>query len=460
MKSAREVILRSWRALHPLNSSADNARPGKRPAVSISLAILSGLTATEIIRQGAFYPADAFTVTVVSLGLILGALLTGIDRRAVWVMLAVGTCTLWWLFSAVYHGPATTFFPLGASMVGFLAAFLVVRGLDQVQRLGAAVILATIGAAASAIGLVASVMRWYPLAMPAQNLWRLSTTLTYSDAAGMLLGMALLIAVALDQRRWFARVDVALCMAGLVATQSRGAALGVLVGGAIMPLAAARHALRPILAGLGGGLLVVGTSSGPTHQPVVGMALGVIVVVGGVVPSSLRRPRLRLSRITRRQALIVAIGGLVVAGFALAALHTPIQRRVELASTGDRITEWHAAFDQWRSSPGIGVGPDLLLTFHAVDGTYAHYAHNEYLQILADAGAVGGLLLLVAIGTVVIAIRREDTISSCAAASLVVFAVTGALDFDWHLAALGLVGGWAAGLASPPVSEGAEGDGT
>ena len=48
-------MLRSWRALHPLNSSADKARPGKRPAVSISLAILSGLTATEIIRQGAFY---------------------------------------------------------------------------------------------------------------------------------------------------------------------------------------------------------------------------------------------------------------------------------------------------------------------------------------------------------------------------------------------------------------------
>jgi len=26
----------------------------------------------------------------------------------------------------------------------------------------------------------------------------------------------------------------------------------------------------------------------------------------------------------------------------------------------------------------------------------------------------------------------------------------GALDFDWHLAALGLVGGWVAGLAARP----------
>jgi hypothetical protein len=32
-------------------------------------------------------------------------------------------------------------------------------------------------------------------------------------------------------------------------------------------------------------------------------------------------------------------------------------------------------------------------------------------------------------------------------AALLAFAVVGALDFDWHLASLGLVGGWVAGLA-------------
>ena len=73
--------------------------------------------------------------------------------------------------------------------------------------------------------------------------------------------------------------------------------------------------------------------------------------------------------------------------------------------------------------------------------------------MLADGGIVGALLLVlagVAVGRVV---RREDVATSCAAAALVAFAVAGALDFDWHLAALGLLGGWVAGLASPPPAE-------
>jgi O-antigen ligase len=416
-----------------------------------AFAVVAGLTAAEIVRQGAFYPADAFVVAVISAGLIVRSW-TGIDGRARWVALAVTACTGWWFLSAVVHGRAQAFLPLGASMTAFLAAFLVVRRLDAGQRLGAAQALATIGAGAAVIGLAASVMRWFPLAMPAQNLWRLSTSLTYSDAAGMLLGMALLTGIALDQHRWLTRVDVSLCMAGLVATQSRGAVLGVLVGACVVPMAAARRALRSILAGLVGGLVVVGTSSGPAHHPLAGVVVGAVIVAAG----GIRRPR-HGRRITRRQVRVTIVATVVAVAFATAALHTPIQRRVELASTSDRITEWHAAFDQWRSSPWIGVGPDRLLTFHAVDGTYAFFAHNEYLQVLAGAGVVGELLLLVAVGTVAVAVRREDTLSSCGVAALAVFAVAGALDFDWHLAVLGLMGGWVCGLAGrtpcPPSTE-------
>jgi hypothetical protein len=54
---------------------------------------------------------------------------------------------------------------------------------------------------------------------------------------------------------------------------------------------------------------------------------------------------------------------------------------------------------------------------------------------------------------VVRAVRREDVATSCAAAALVAFAVVGSLDFDWHLAALGLVGGWVAGLAARSDTE-------
>ncbi len=146
--------------------------------------------------------------------------------------------------------------------------------------------------------------------------------------------------------------------------------------------------------------------------------------------------------------------GLATVGIAVGAgvvLRVPIERRVALGSSEDRSYEWNAAFDQWRSSPIVGVGPDRTLFFHAPDGNYAHFSHNEYLQILADGGVIGEILL-VGIGVCVVrAIRREDIATSCATAAFVAFAVVGALDFDWHLAALGLVGGWVAGLAGRPA---------
>jgi hypothetical protein len=83
-----------------------------------------------------------------------------------------------------------------------------------------------------------------------------------------------------------------------------------------------------------------------------------------------------------------------------------------------------------------------------VDGTYAHFAHNEYLQVAADAGLIGLALLVLAGLSLVRAVRRVDLVTSCATAALVCWAVGGAFDFDWHLPFVGLLGGWVAGLAT------------
>jgi hypothetical protein len=411
------------------------------------LAIVIGMTAAAILRQGAFYAKDAFGVAVVSGGVIAVELAAGVDRRARTAAVAIGACTFWWWGAALVHGPGKAFLPLGASMLAFLAGFLVVRRLDDLQRAWAATAIATLGAAAAAIGLEASVMRRFPLAMPAQNLWRLSTTLTYADAAGLLVGIALLVGVSLDQRRWLARVDVYLCMAALVATESRGAALAVAAGAFLVPMTTARAALRPLLAGVAGGLVVVATSSGSAKHPLAGIAVVAGLVFAAVVgpPSTFRR--VRISRRTLAKTALVVAGCTIVA---LVALRTPIQRRVELSSTNDRVVEWTAAVKQWWSSPLTGTGPDKILRFHARDGTFAHFAHNEYLQIAAGGGAIGLVVLVLAIGTVAATLRRDDTLSSCACAALVAFVVAGFLDFDWHLSALGLIAGCVAGLAARP----------
>ncbi len=101
------------------------------------------------------------------------------------------------------------------------------------------------------------------------------------------------------------------------------------------------------------------------------------------------------------------------------------------------------------------------------NGSFAHYAHNEYLQVAVDAGVIGLLLLVVVVVAVAKSVRRTDVATSCALGALITFAVCGAVDFDWHLPTIALMGGLVAGMAGaatalrpgtdapPPVAAGA-----
>ena len=129
-------------------------------------------------------------------------------------------------------------------------------------------------------------------------------------------------------------------------------------------------------------------------------------------------------------------------------LRHEIGLRALAPSDHDRSTEWSVAWHQWASAPAFGVGPDRILFFHTVDGTYARFVHNEYLQVAADAGAVGFALLLLALVAIIRAVRRVDVLSSCACAALVCCAIAGAFDFDWHLPFVGFLAGSCAGLAA------------
>jgi len=440
-------------------ADVDHERGVATPAVFAG--VVAGLMVAATIREGAFYPADAALVLVVSLVVATGLLLIGPDKRAVVVVAGLGGLALWWLVRAAAQGRAGSFLPLGASIIGFGCAFLATRRLEGRYRVLATQLVVAVGAVSAAAGLIATTARWYPLAMPAQNLWRLSTTLTYSNAAGALLAVALLAGLGLEQRAALTKLMVCLCAAGLVATQSRGAVLGAVVGVLLVPLAQLRRAALTVCLGVLGGLAVVATSSGGSAQPLATVAVAFAVVLAVAFPRrgyQVALPAKLTGRFpggVRKRIALVVVLGLATVGIAVGAglvLRVPIERRVALGSSEDRSYEWSAAIDQWRSSPIVGVGPDRTLYFHAPDGNFAHFSHNEYLQVLADGGVVGAILLVCTGVCVVRAVRREDVASSCATAALVAFAVAGALDFDWHLAALGLVGGWVAGLAGRPVA--------
>jgi hypothetical protein len=443
-----------------LGSSPIYVNTGRRVATPVVLAgIVGGMLVAATIREGAFYPADAALVLSVSLVVAVALLFTAPDRPAFAVMASIGALAAWWLVRAAAQGRTGSFLPLGASMIGFGCAFLATRRLEDRYRVLATQLLVAVGAVSAAVGLVATSTRWFPIAMPAQNLWRLSTTLTYSNAAGVLLAVALLVGLGLDQRARLTQLMVCLCAAGLVATQSRGAVLGAVVGVLIVPLAQLRRAAVTVVLGVLGGLAVVATSSGGSAQPagtvavIAAVAIAVALPRRGAAAGASSPPSGASSGGGRRRAVIVVVVSLVAVGVTVGAglvLRVPIERRVALGSSEDRGYEWAAAFDQWRSSPVVGVGPDQTLYFQAPDGNYAHFAHNEYLQMLADGGLVGEILLVAAGVCIVRVVRREDVATSCAAAALVAFAVAGALDFDWHLAALGVMGGWVAGLAARP----------
>jgi hypothetical protein len=423
----------------PTGSSAD--LPTREWIVA---ALLFGLMLVEGLREGGFWRADAFVVAVAAAVFLTAAIaITPSDRGSSMVMISVVLLALWWLVRAQTSGSLREFLPLGASFLAFAAAFAAVRPLTGRAREAAGLGVVCLGAGGALVGFAGLIWRWYPMAMPAQGLWRLSSTLTYSDAAGLALGICLLVALGTDLCPWLTRMAVCLCAGGLLATQSRGAYVALACACLLVPWHRYARFLVPLLAGAGLGVAAMVSSPDTGYVPWLGAVL--ILAIGAAAVARWDIGSFAVG--TPRRVVVVLVLFCAVIG-ALSLLHHEIGLRAFAPSDQDRSVEWSTALHQWRTAPIVGVGPDRLLEFHAPDGTYAHFVHNEFLQIAADAGIVGVAFLGLAALSVIRVVRRFDVLSSCATAALVCWAVAGAFDFDWHLPFVGLLGGWCAGLAS------------
>lgn len=432
----------------PLVEADSAPHPSATPfLIWLPAAVLLGLGVVEVIRDGGFWRPDAIVVAIISLPLIAAALLPRrLDGRSLAFVGAAALVTGWWLLRAVETSSWRTFFPFGASMLGLVATFIAVKNLMGRSRDAAAFAAAMFGAALSLFGFVGLIIRWFPVAMPAQGLWRLSTSITYSDAAGAVLGVCLLIALSGSAPlEWLNRVAVCLCAAGLIATESRGAIIATICGCVLVPVAQHRRFTIALAAGALLGAFAVATSPSAHAVPALAVALAVLVAVAACWHPSLRLPA---GLGGRRRLIIVAAAMLAVASALALLTHHEIGLRALAPSDQDRAYEWSAAWHQFLAAPYLGVGPDVLLRFQAPDGTYAHFAHNEYLQIAADTGIVGLMLLVGAFAAAARLVRRSDAVSSCAVGALVCWAVVGAFDFDWHIPVFGLLGGCAIGLAA------------
>lgn len=140
--------------------------------------------------------------------------------------------------------------------------------------------------------------------------------------------------------------------------------------------------------------------------------------------------------------------------------------------TTSRLQMWNAAVQMWRDHPWWGVGPGHFDSYFHQYRPEAFqlrpdHAHNDYLELLADWGVAGGVIVLAGIGLFIFGlvkswphVRREENDFGSAMSSRYAFflgavsglfalAVHSVVDFNLHITAnaftgvvlLGLVAG-------------------
>jgi hypothetical protein len=417
-----------------------------------------------IAAQGAYYGAGQRIVAVVLLLVLLAALRARPWSRddallpPIWAGAALAA---WSAVSAAVAGDITAALPVISLLGGVVVVLFAVRRLTSGQRDALAAAVVVIGVLAAASGWVGVAWRITPWALEDQGLWRAATTLTYANAAaGLLVPLALLAVARLATRPGVLAIAAAcLLLIGASATVSRGGALALAVGAAVLatllgPGRTLRAAGPPTL---GAAVALAGLApfmaAGSPPRPALAAAalmVGVAVAVGASYLHS------RLLALGLAAAVLAAGAILAIGDRGSNAAATAASTRLTIASP-DRAAAARAALQLAAERPLTGTGPDrAVLTWvqnnHRVT---SRYVHNEYLQVLAELGFVGLALLVILLASLAWTIWRgrphapSTAAWAGATAGLVALAVHSALDFLWHLPAIPLAGAVLAGLVLP-----------
>jgi O-antigen ligase len=418
--------------------------PSSLPGSGAPYAIAAGITAAAVLRRGAFYwPDHAVLPALLAVLAVLSVRKISAPARA--VVAALGGFIAWWTLAAIGWGRPALALPLLGGMVGFGAALLLGQALPEEHRATLHRALVAVAVGVATIGLFGILFRSYPLAMRHQELWRLAATLTYANAAGLLLAMCAPVVATAPLSPAIRRVALFLVLTGLVATLSRGPMVALAVALPFVPRPALRASAWPALLAAGAGALLLATADTAGFQPWVALALLVGIAVAARPPAAVFTPK---------SPVALATAAVLIALAAAAALAPAVGRRAGGGALGDRGQSWPAAARQFSSHPIVGAGPEHELVLPAKPSERAagvtrisRFAHNEYLQVAAGAGIVGLALLALLVATITRAVTGSDPASAAVRAALVVLAVGALFDFAWHLPAIGITAGWIASLS-------------
>jgi O-Antigen ligase len=316
---------------------------------------------------------------------------------------------------------------------------------------------------------------------------RLAEPLGYWNAVGLFAAMGSLLALGLatEARTALGRASAAaapvVLLPTLYYTFGRAAWLALLVGlGGALLLARARRELLATVAVLAPApvvgvwvssrmdALAAAAPSGTARAAEQGRVLAAVLVGLALIAAaagSVLLPRVRQkARSIRlpqvRPALLLAIGGVLVAGaIALADPIRVVERgyesfsgppspvrgdlraRVFTLSGGDRADAWRVAWDDFRENPLLGSGAGSFEQYwikHRPTSTNFRDAHSLYLETLAELGPLG-LAFLAGIAAVVVAAAvrvRGDPVAAGAFGAVVSYLVHAGVDWDWEIPAV------------------------
>jgi hypothetical protein len=431
--------------------SADGA--SERWTTQLAGLLLLVAVAAGLLGQGAYYPSLQRPVgLLIVLAILLGMLgqpLTGDDLRLLPVVPALALAA-WAVLDGALVGMAGAGLGLALLLVGLVAVLVVCGRLRQDDRelllagmLGIGLLVALTGW----LGVVGRAGFW---AFQAQGLWRASSTLTYPNAtAAVLLAFSLVVLGRLVTTP--SSVPLAVAAAGLLtgvaATMSRAGVLALVVGlvvlaGLLGVRATVRAAVGPVAGALVAmlGLLPSMPAASPPRPLLALGGLAAGLALAGMVAWRRWWPGLALLG----GVLVIGAGGLVATGGGLGAAQAVLAARANLASP-DRTGAVHAALRLVARQPLTGTGPghaDLRWKGPDHGSQLYAYVHNEYLQVAAELGLVGLVLLaslLVAIAWLLWRARPTGPARATWAgvvAAVAAFAVHSGFDFVWHLPAI------------------------